>query len=58
MEWHSVDVLSALGALREVRLSGNPFVGGPEDKASLEVRCKLLLNILSIIVAAALYTVH
>ena len=36
--WHSVDVLSMLGVLREVHPSGNSIVGGPESKARLEVR--------------------
>ena len=43
-----MDALSALGVLHELRLSGNPFVGGPEDEARFEVRYSLLLNILTI----------
>ena len=43
-----MDALSALGALHELRLSGNQLVGGPEDEARFEVRYSLLLNILTI----------
>ena len=49
-----MDALSALGALRELRLSGNPVVGGSEDEARFEVSCILLLNILLVRIPAAL----
>ena len=37
-DWQSVDALSALPALRELRLSGNPVLDGPEGEARFEVR--------------------
>ena len=37
-DWRSVDALSALPALRELRLSGNPVLHGPEGEARYEVR--------------------
>ena len=35
--WRSLDALSALPALRELRLSGNPVLQGPEGEARFEV---------------------
>ncbi len=36
--WQSVDALSALPALQELRLSGNPVMQGPKGEARSEVR--------------------
>ena len=35
--WQSVDALSALPALHELRLSGNPVMEGPKGEARSEV---------------------